>query len=434
MKKHLIVVSVDALVFEDLEYARTLPNFKRFIEGGSLIERVCTIYPSLTHPVHATMLTGAPAGVTGVINNIYFNPTSDKGEWYNFLSQVRCDTILHAAKRAGLTTAVCTWPLTTGKGDVVDYLVPGVLNYFLKGREDEALEVYSELGMTDNVKNIVAEGMKRFGIYDVHPEIDHLQAYCVSEIVKKYKPNLLLTHLSYVDSMRHRYGLFSDKVKEAVYLTNSWLGQIYGAVSEAGILDCTDFIVLSDHGHLGVSRSIALNSYLADRGYIRKDESGKLVDYDIYVHSAGCSAHVYLKEGADAALYNEAYALFNKLCAEGLYGISEVFTTSEVKERYGLDGDFSFVLEGDGYSKFINNLSGPVAIAEPGADVMYGHSQHGHRPEKGPQPPFIAYGPDFKSGVVVPRGDILNHAPTMARVLGLELLDSTGKAADEIFK
>ena len=66
-EKHLIVVSVDALVFEDLEYAKTLPAFGRLMREGSRIERIRTIYPSLTHPVHATMMSGNPAGVTGVV-------------------------------------------------------------------------------------------------------------------------------------------------------------------------------------------------------------------------------------------------------------------------------------------------------------------------------------------------------------------------------
>lgn len=59
MNKHLIVVSIDALVFEDLEYAKTLPNFSKILRDCSLIERVNTIYPSLTHPVHATIISGA---------------------------------------------------------------------------------------------------------------------------------------------------------------------------------------------------------------------------------------------------------------------------------------------------------------------------------------------------------------------------------------
>ena len=46
--KHLIVVSVDALVYEDLEYAKTLPSFGKLMSEGAIIERVKTIYPSLT--------------------------------------------------------------------------------------------------------------------------------------------------------------------------------------------------------------------------------------------------------------------------------------------------------------------------------------------------------------------------------------------------
>ena len=126
--KHVIVVSVDAMVFEDLEYARELPHFKKLLEGGSLIERVTTIYPSLTHPVHATLLTGAPAGVTGVIRNEILTPGKLKGlPWYNLLSDIKCDTILHAAKRAGLTTACCTWPLTA-KGASHRHAEPSYLN------------------------------------------------------------------------------------------------------------------------------------------------------------------------------------------------------------------------------------------------------------------------------------------------------------------
>lgn len=434
MERHLIVVSVDALVFEDLEYARMLPNFKRFIEGGSLIERVRTIYPTLTHSIHATIITGAPAGVTGIINNEEFRPGERVKVWYNSLGQIRCDTLLHAAKRAGLTTAVSTWPVTSGEGDVIDYLVPGVLNYLLDGREDAAVDVYRECGMTENVRDIVAEGLRRNGIYDRHPEIDRFQVYCATEIIKRYKPNLMLVHPGHVDAMRHRYGLFSDKVQEAIRLTNSWLGEIYGAVVEAGILDTTDFIILSDHGHLGITRAVVLNSLLREQGYIRVTDDGELIDYDIFVHPAGLSAQVYLRDDADEELYEKAYKLFTDMCEVGIYGIGQVFKKEEVKEKYGLDGEFSFVLEGDGYSKFSERLVGPIAEALPTADVMYGHSAHGHLPERGPQPPFIAYGPDFKAGVVIPEGNILNHAPTMAKVLGITLRDSVGVAVDEILK
>ena len=140
MEKHLVVISVDAMVFEDLEYLKDCPNFKRLLDGAAVIERVKTIYPSVTHAVHATMITGATPGVTGIINNHIFKPAApdtDTWQWYNILSEVKCDTLLHAAKRAGLTTASSTWPMVSCAADVVDYLVPSALNYCFIGHEDD---------------------------------------------------------------------------------------------------------------------------------------------------------------------------------------------------------------------------------------------------------------------------------------------------------
>ena len=109
MSKHLIVISVDAMVYEDLCYGKTLPHLGRIINGGAIVEKVRTIYPSLTHPVHATLITGRAAGGTGIVNNSIFDkkcPIGGADTWYNSLEQIDCDTLLHAAKRAGFTTAV----------------------------------------------------------------------------------------------------------------------------------------------------------------------------------------------------------------------------------------------------------------------------------------------------------------------------------------
>ena len=72
--KHLIVISIDAMVENDIEYARTLPNFSRIMDGASIIESVETIYPTLTHPIHATIISGVGAGKSGVVNNLVFDP------------------------------------------------------------------------------------------------------------------------------------------------------------------------------------------------------------------------------------------------------------------------------------------------------------------------------------------------------------------------
>lgn len=69
MKKKLIVISADAMVYEDLEFMATLPNYSEFIKNASMVERVRTIYPTVTYPAHTTMVSGCYPDRHGVISN-----------------------------------------------------------------------------------------------------------------------------------------------------------------------------------------------------------------------------------------------------------------------------------------------------------------------------------------------------------------------------
>ena len=434
MSKHLIVVSIDAMVFEDIEYVKEMPNFKRLLDGAAIIQRVRTIYPSVTHPVHATILTGSPAGVTGVVNNVVFDAKApDKSErWYSELHQIKCDTLLHAAKRAGLSTASSTWPLVSRAESVVDYLVPSALNYYFEGREDDPLSVYRELGASEEMMKIIEEGVKLYGYRDEHPEATDFQFYCAAEIIKKYKPSLLLMHPGDVDHVRHLTGVFSDEVNKSLERCDAWLGKLFAAIDEAGITDETDVIVMSDHGQINITRVVSPNVWLADKGYIRLEPDGSIKDWDVYAMSTGASAQVYLSRPDDEKLTSEVYELLSEMASEGIYGFERVYTADEMRERYGLYGDFSFVLETDGYSSFGPRVTRPAVTGYDFDDYRYSKGTHGHEPHKGPQPTFIAKGPSFKQGAVVECGSILNHAPTIARILGLELRDAWGSPEEKI--
>lgn len=431
-KNHLIVVSVDALVYEDLEYAKNFPAFGKILSEGSRIDKVLTIYPALTHPIHATIMTGCTPGVTKIICNEEFTPGQLVRPWYNWLNQVDCDTIFHAAKRAGLTTAACCWPVTAGGGDVIDYLVPEVLIEYVRKHEDNPAEAFRMAGTSECLMDMAEEWLAKKGYSNGHPDYDEFEMDCAVEIIRRYKPNVLFTHPSLVDSARHRSGVFSDEVKEAIRITDGWLMRLMDAVREAGIEEETDFVVLSDHGHLNINRIMCPNVLLADAGYIRTDEEGNLKDWDAYVTSGALSAHVYLSRPEDKKLYAEVYEYLQKLAEEKIYGFERVFTREEVKERYGLDGDFSFVLETDGFTSFADSWVRPLVQSLDISDYRFGHATHGHMPEKGPQPPFLVMGPSFKRGVVIPNGSILDHAPTFAKVLGVELPEAQGKAVEAL--
>lgn len=433
-KRHLLVVSVDALVYEDLEFARTLPVFGELLREGSLIKRVHTIYPALTHPIHASIITGCPAGLTGVTSNEIFQAGVSVRPWFNYMDQLKVGNIFEAAHKAGYTTASCRWPMTALGGKYIDYLVPEIMNTDFAGHEDDPAGVYRAMGTTECLMDVVENAIEKFGYVNAHPTYDAFQIYCAAEIIRRYKPDILFTHPGFVDAERHRTGLFTEYVTESVRVTEEWLEELVSALKDAGIYDDTDIVVLSDHGHLSITRTICPNVFLRDKGYIRVDGNEDLESWDAFVGSCGCSAHVYLSRPDDEALKSEVYTLLKAMAEEKIYGFEEVLTADEARERYDLYGDFSFVLETDGFTSFNEDWRRPVVRPLDVLDYRFGRTTHGHMPEKGPQPPFIAMGPSFKKGVVVENGDILNHAPTFAKLLGVELPQAIGHAETAIIK
>jgi len=429
MSKHLVVISVDAMVYEDLNDLAVMPNIGRLLKKGSVVKRVKTIYPSLTHPVHATLITGCTAGTTGITNNLTFETTDDP-EWFNDIGQIKCETLLHAAHKAGLTTAACRWPVTAKSHDVTDYLVPEVMDHEIAAEPDQA-KLYKKICTPQVYEDIVCHYTDMLDISQRHPTYDAFEMVCAAEILKKYKPSLLLTHPGYVDHCRHVSGLFSKQVTEALAVTDRWIGMLLQAAEEAGIAEETDFAVISDHGQMEMSRTVGLNVLFREKGLIRCDDSGRVTDWELFSVESGLSCHIFVRRKEREA---EFLQWLNELSRTGLYGFTEVLTKEECLERYGLKGEFSFVLEGDGYTEFSNRLSGKIAEAIPDAGSGSHRASHGHMPEKGPQPPMIVCGPSFKENVVLETASILNEAPTFAKVLGVELKQAEGQAIDELLK
>ena len=141
---------------------------------------------------------------------------------------------------------------------------------------------------------------------------------------------------------------------------------------------------------------------------------------------------MFLKPGADESLRNRVYNLLMQLRDEGIYGVSEVFTRAEIKERERLDGAFDFVLETDGYTSFGQRVVRPLVSTFDSADYRYGHATHGYLPDKGPQPMFIAAGPAIRTGIEIERRPIVDMPCTMARIRGVALPDADGTAIEEM--
>ena len=425
--KHLIVISEDAMVYEDLAELRQMPSFGQVMKNAAIVKTVRSVYPTITYPNHTSMRTGAYCGKHGIINNEQTILGEEHSVWEFFNSSVKVGDIFDAAKAAGLTTAGVFWPVT-GNHPHIDYLVN---EYWPQTPEETTAECFANSGSSPEViEKVVKPNMHLVdGMHRKHPYCDAFVHACACSMIREFKPNLLMIHPANIDAYRHETGLFSTKVSHGLHEIDLWLGEILKACRDAGILEDTDLFIVSDHGQLNITRSVALNALLAEKGLLTVGADGEVADYVAIAKSTGLSAQIYLKDQKD---FDRVHAVLQGMVEDGLYGFERVYTAEEVKAEEGLSGAFSFVVETDGYTSFSNAWKRPWVRRVDNSDYKFGRATHGHHPDKGPQPTLIACGPDIKAGAVVERRPIVDEAPTYAKILGVTLPDADGTAIDEI--
>lgn len=432
MERHVIVVSVDAMVYEDIETLSKLSAFRDLWPSTARVNRVRSVYPTITYPCHSTMQTGLYPDKHGILNNEQPIMCEKSSLWQHMRNMVHGKNIFDYAKEKGLTTAAVFWPVS-GNDPSIDYLVA---EYWPQTPEETSEECYVNSGSSPEVMEKVVKPNLPYveNRQRQHPYCDAFVMGCACSMVREFKPNLLMVHPANVDAYRHETGLFTEKVTQALYETNQWMVELFKACEDAGILDSTDFFIVSDHGQLNVSRCIALNVKLAEAGLIDVAEDGSVRDWKAFCKSGGLSALVYLKDPDNKADYEATKALLDKLCAEEVYGISRVFTREEAEAEEHLSGPFAFVLETDGYTSFSNDWQRPLVKILDNQNYRFGRATHGHLPHKGPQPTMFAFGPHIQPGVVLEEARLVDEAPTFAKVLGIEMKDIDGRCLSELLR
>ena len=114
-------------------------------------------------------------------------------------------------------------------------------------------------------------------------------------------------------------------------------------------------------------------------------------------------------------------------------GVFQRYIPKEFNKMH-LDGDFSFVVETDGFTSFGDDWQGPLAVMTTNGGNCELKGNHGFHPDKGPRPPFIGYGPDFLSGVVLENAELVDGAPTYAKLVGVDMPDADGKALENLLR
>lgn len=409
----VIVISLDGFPAYYLADPKSpVPTLRQLIANGSWAKEMMPINPTWTWPNHTTLVTGLKATDHGLLYNGMLirtdNPLAVKIDaTVPKVTMVHCPTLYDIAYHAGLTTAQVDWvaindaPTITWafpeKASTADPLVQEMI-------ANHALQASDVEGKADIVWR--DQTWTKAGAY----------------LIRKHRPNLLLFHLLTLDSTHHAYGPRTLASSDAVGFLDGCVRSLIDAVKDAGMLDRTTFVVVSDHGFKAVHKQILLKDVLAE---------AKL-GADVQGIPEGGSAMIYV-----AKTHRE----------ESLQQLSAILLKTEGVERVADESEYAalgFPLPSQdpqmpdlvafaksGYAFTGGNSNGGPVVITP-ANTTGAHGYINTDPEM--QAIFIASGYGIRQGIELDQIKNTAIAPTLARLLGVQLPKTEQPALQQILQ
>lgn len=425
--KYVIVISFDAVSEEDLEFLSKQPNFSKLIKNGALIKNVESVYPSLTYPAHATIVTGKYPKNHGVINNTVLDFKNDNPDWYWYRKYIKGDTIFDLAEKSGMKTCSILWPVTARSK--ITYNMPEI---FCTKRYDNQILKSALAGSKIYQVNM----NKRFGYLRQgmdEPYLDNFATEVAKKTIRELKPNLILLHLIDSDSQKHKYGIENKEVIESLKRHDERLGEIIESLKLAGIYEDSTIIALGDHSQINVNNVIKLNSILMKNDLINVN-GNKIKSYKAIAKSCDGSSYIYLKNKNDVETRKKVRDILNELKNKYSNVIEEVYNNEEIK-NLGADINASFMIEAKRGYYFIDDFLGEaIEVIDESSKIKHKlRASHGYLPSRDNYKTFfIAYGKTIKKGVVLEKGKLINHGATIAKILDIDLRDCDGIVEERI--
>jgi len=206
---YLLVVSVDGLSWDRLQAdLAQMPTVRGLMAQGAA-GPLQTVFPSMTWPAHASLVTGLTPGKHGVIGNRYLDRTTGKvvEVWQLPRDQtVAAPTLYDLAKKAGQVTAAILWP-NTSKDKGLDYSLPEVYG-------QHAMDSGASKGLVQLLKNagIPLDHFGRIGGEELFL-FDSLVRDASVYLVQNKLPNLMFVHFCSVDTLSHGVGPAAAEVR-----------------------------------------------------------------------------------------------------------------------------------------------------------------------------------------------------------------------------
>ncbi len=350
-----------------------MPVLNALGEAGVRAEWMVPSYPSKTFPNHYTLVTGLRPDHHGMINNTMYDPALGA---FNLSSRaavedprwwVDGEPVWITLQRHGGRAATMFWPGSEAA---------------IHGQHPDDWRPYDE--------HVSASA-----------RVDQVLAWL--DRPAKSRPQFITLYFDQVDHAGHDSGPDSSASRAARAEVDAALGRLLAGLDQRGLRDAINLIVVSDHGMADVTGLEYLADYLQPHGI-------ELDAMDIV--TTGALASINPHEGQAAAV--EAALL-------GRHPHSTCWRKQDLPTQwhYGTHARVPAILcQADLGWMLLKNNAGYR---------FHGGGAHGYAIEEPTMhATFIASGPAFRHGVMLPGFDNVDVYPLLMRLLGLAPLPNDG--------
>ncbi len=314
------------------------PGLRALAESG-FTAPLETVFPAVTCPVQATLLTGRLPREHGIVGNgWYHRDTAEVRFWLQSNHLIEGEKLYERAARedAGFVCAKLFWWFNMYSGAAIS-ITPRP-EYHADGGKAPGL--YSEPPeLKESLeRELGAFPLHRFWGPGAGIESTNWIATAAGKVIEDHDPNLALVYLPHLDYAHQRYGPDDPRSRAAVGSLDRAIAPLIETARASG----RDVLVLSEYGIEPVSHAIHLNRHLRERGLLRVQSTGhgELLDAGASRAFAVCDhqvAHIYVQDAGDLGAVREALL--------HLDGVERVLDRREQRE-FGIDHERSgeFVL------------------------------------------------------------------------------------------
>ncbi|MGH0038253.1 MAG: alkaline phosphatase family protein [Myxococcota bacterium] len=388
-----------------------MPVLARLAREGITGEALVPIRPDTPFPVHATLVTGQPPSVHGIVADRLIGERGVRAVHFWHASRLTSPTLWERARDDRMEVAALGWPSTVGAG--IDWLLPELD----ATRDTDSWLVLQRQTATPLLYSAVREAAPAAASTPGSPWPDRaardgIVADSACRIAAEPDPpELWLLRFAGPDPVLRARGPRHPQAAEAFATADARLARVLDCLAASGALAQSAVFVVGDRALVPVHTAIEPNVWLAGAGLVDLSaEGGAVAAWRALSRSNGGSAFVYaLDEGAAV----EAKRVLSEAAARTR--AFRVVPATEL-QAFRADPQAWFGLEAARGFAFGDAAKGGVLHASAERGVA-GHL----RPDRVGPVGFAAWGQGLRRGIDAPELYMEDVAPTVAALLGLNL-------------